>query len=382
MTIKIFIAAKLADLQESGCCPNSIGLKRNVGPSVITTLAVIIPARNEAGTIRSCIDSVFSGTLQPDEVVVVDGASTDETREVVRAIIECDPRVRLLNNPARTIPSAMNIGWQGTECDLIVRVDAHAQISADYLLLARTHLMTGEWQGVGGRKIPVATTKFGKAVAAAMNSRWGVGNSRYHYAGGIEEAEHVPFGAYPRKVIEGLGGWNETVLVNEDFEFDYRIRQSGGKILFDSAMSSRWACSSKVSDLAYQYHRYGKGKVMVARMHPASLRLRHLAPPVVAAGLLIASGAALFLNSRLAQVGIVAYLAAMASTALFGQARTLPLSERIRFPLAVFIMHNAWGVGFLRGVFDQLRGHRDTDSFKLRHFSFDEIGHENNKKRS
>ncbi len=349
---------------------------RDQGPIASPTVAVVIPARNEAETIHGCLERVLSGSVRPDEILVVDGASTDETRDVVLAFAQFEPRVRLLDNPRRTIPSAMNIGWRASGCDLIVRVDGHAQIAPDYVMLARDHLMSGEWQGVGGRKVPIATTTFGRAVGAAMSSRFGVGNSRYHYAEGSEEAEHVPFGAYRRSVIEDLGGWDESVLVNEDFEFDYRLRLRGGRILFDSAMWSHWACSNSVRDLAYQYHRYGKGKAVVARMHPESLRLRHLAPPIVAAGLILTAAVALFLHSRLAQVGVSAYLLAMASTALVGQARTLPFAERIRFPVAVFVMHNAWGVGFLRGLLDELRGRRNTDSFKVRRFSLDHVGNE------
>lgn len=355
---------------------------RDLAPIVAPTLAVVIPARNEAGTILGCLERVLGGPCQPDEVLVVDGASTDDTREVVLAFATGEPRVRLLDNPARTIPSAMNIGWRASSCDLIVRVDAHAQIAPDYIELARRHLMSGEWHGVGGRKVPVAATPFGRAVAAAMSSRWGVGNSRYHYASGMEEAEHVPFGAYRRSVIEALGGWDETFLANEDFEFDYRLRGAGGRILFDSAMSSTWACSNSVGDLAYQYHRYGKGKALVARMHPASLHLRHLAPPIGVMVLVVATAVAVVLQSRLAATGVAVYLAAMGSTALVGQARSLPLGERVRFPIAVFLMHNAWGVGFIRGFVDQLLGRQVTDSFKVRQFSFDAVGNEQDQKHS
>lgn len=340
-------------------------------PPADATVAVIIPARNESRTIEGCIERVLCGSIQPDEILVIDGRSTDDTRAVVSAVAQRDQRVRLLDNPAKTIPSALNIGWRASTCDVIVRVDAHTEISHEYLMLAREHLATGEWSGVGGRKQPVAATAFGRAVAAAMSSRWGVGNSRYHYASGCEEAEHVPFGAYPRSVIEKLGGWDETVLVNEDFEFDYRLRSHGGRLLFDASMWSYWACSNTVRDLAYQYHRYGKGKAIVARKHPASLRLRHLAPPVVVAGLMGAVVGGSVLLMPVAWGGIGAYLLGIASSAVVGKGRTLPLGERVRFPLAVFVMHNAWGVGFIQGLLKVLRGRRDLDSFKSRRLSLD-----------
>ncbi len=277
----------------------------------------------------------------------------------------------------------MNIGWRASSCDLIVRVDAHAQIAPDYIELARKHLMSGEWHGVGGRKVPVAASPFGRAVAAAMSSRWGVGNSRYHYASGMEEAEHVPFGAYRRSVIEALGGWDETFLANEDFEFDYRLRGAGGRILFDSAMSSTWACSNSVGDLAYQYHRYGKGKAVVARMHPASLHLRHLAPPIAVMVLVVAHrrciGPAVSGWRRRVSPSTSQRWDRRHWLARLGPCRS---ASEFAFRLAVFLMHNAWGVGFIRGFVDQLLGRQVTDSFKVRQFSFDAVGNEQDQKHS
>ena len=132
-------------------------------------VTVLIPVRNEAAAIERCLDSVLSGSVAPDEVLVVDGMSTDGTVELVRRYEADHPAVRLLENPARTIPAALNVGWREATGDLIIRIDGHTSVCFDYLERVRDHLMTGEWQGVGGRKVAEARTVTGKVIAAAMS---------------------------------------------------------------------------------------------------------------------------------------------------------------------------------------------------------------------
>lgn len=330
------------------------------------SLAVVVPVRNEAAAIGECLDAILGGSVEPNEVLVVDGQSTDGTQAIVAAYSRSDSRVRLLDNPARTIPSALNIGWRSTRCSLVARVDGHSQISPTYLERVQQNLASSQWQGVGGRKEPVGTTAVGRTVAAAMGSRWGVGNSRYHYSTSPEQTEHVPFGAYPRAVVELAGGWDEELLVNQDFEFDYRLGSHGGRILFDPAMNSRWACSSTLRDLAHQYHRYGRGKVRVAMKHPRSVRARHLAPPAVPLALLGGVILGLTGHRRLAVSVLATYVGASAVSAMVGKASTLPLAERLRFPIVIATMHNAWGLGALHGLVDVLRTGSGGDPYRYR----------------
>jgi GT2 family glycosyltransferase len=316
-----------------------------------------MPVRNEAALIAASIDAVLNGTVAPNEIIVVDGQSTDGTREIVQQYAQRDRRVALVDNPQRTIPSALNHGWNQAAGDLIVRVDGHAIVSDNYVERVRDHLASGQWQGVGGRKVPESGTTTGKVVAAASGSRWGVGNSRYHYAEAPEEAEHVPFGAYPRAVIASLGGWDEALLVNQDFEFDHRLRGTGGRILFDPSISSRWACSSSLRDLSHQYRRYGSGKARVGYKHPDSLRLRHVAPALLPITLVLATASLvsglvtdLLAPSLVGGFVLAMYVSAMALTAVVGKARELPLSQRIRFPIVVGTMHLSFGIGMVRGL--------------------------------
>lgn len=337
------------------------------------SVAVVMPVREEAASIETSIRAVFGGSIPPDEVIVVDGLSADDTPQLVRRLMAEYPSLRLVSNERRTIPAALNIGWQSTACDIVVRVDGHAVVSSNYVELARRHLASGDWQGVGGRKVPVASTATGRAIAAAMSSRWGIGNSRYHYATQREEADHVPFGAYMRTTIASLGGWDERILVNQDFEFDYRLRQRGGRILFEPAMTSAWACSERLSDLAHQYRRYGRGKAAVVYEHPRSLRMRHLAPVASVLGLSTLSIISVLLPdtkaSRFARRGLCAYSLGVGAAGLLGAGGQCDPAARWRTPAVLSMMHNAQGVGFLTGLLHAVRQRSPSDQFRRRPLS-------------
>ena len=235
-----------------------------------------------------------------------------------------------------------------------MRVDAHATIPPGYVSRAVEHLRDGTYAGVGGRKDGVGETTAGRAIAVAMASPFGVGNSVYHYGTRVTEVEHVPFGAYRVDVARALGGWDEKLRVNQDFEFDYRLRLAGHRLLFDPELVIHWQCRQSVGDLYLQYQRYGRGKVRVLRKHPASASVRHLVPPVLVAELMLAS--ATVLRSRRAAVALALPYAAVLGAATAATAPRLSApGERRYLPAAFAAMHVGWGVGFWQGVVDAAR---------------------------
>lgn len=281
---------------------------------------------------------------------MVDGASTDTTAAIVERIGDDDPRVRLVTNPAAITPVSLNVGLREARGDWLVRVDAHATVPPDYVALAVSHLRTGKWGGVGGRKDGIGFTPAGRAIAVAMSSPFGVGGSTYHHGTEVQTVEHVPFGAYPTGLARAIGGWDERLRVNQDFEFDWRLRQSGHDLLFDPALRIDWVCRQSTRDLLKQYVRYGRGKARVAAMHPKSLSLRHLVPPLFVVYLVAAAALAPFWP----------LLAALAVSPYFGfvlvgslvTARKLRLHESVHLPFVFLAMHLGWGYGFLRGALE------------------------------
>ena len=314
-----------------------------------TLVTVVVPARNEEDFIGACLDSVLAQEESALEVLVVDGESFDRTPEIVREYAARDPRVQLLENPDRTIPKALNLALLSARGTYLVRVDAHSTIPSDYVARMVEHLKTGEWGGVGGRKDAVGTTAAGKATAVALGSRFGVGDSRYHHATRPLVVDHVPFGAYPAHLARQLGGWDERLTVNEDYEFDYRVRQTGRPLLLDPRVRIAWRCRESVGDLFRQYRRYGRGKADVLRLHPASPSPRHLAAPGLVASW-VAAGALVPRRPRLAVLVVSPYLAALAAATVVTSRRLPDRRARWYLPLSFLAMHTGWGVGFWEGV--------------------------------
>jgi succinoglycan biosynthesis protein ExoA len=326
-------------------------------PLVDDLVTVVIPARNEELFIARCLDSIRAQTWQDLQIVVVDGDSEDRTREVVLDIARQDPRVELLRNPDRIIPRSLNLAVQSARGRWLIRVDAHAWIPTDYVERAVGHLSRGGYGGVGGRKDGVGVTPSGRAIAVAMGSKFGVGNSTYHHGERLQTVEHIPFGCYPTELVRHLGGWDEALAVNQDFEFDQRVRAAGHDLLFDPALRIDWHCRQSIPDLFGQYRRYGRGKVAVALLHPQSVSLRQVLPPVLVAAL-AASTLVAMRRPKLAAAAVAPYVLFLAAGTLRERRHLDEVNEQLRLPAAFAAMHLGWGVGFWQGVARRRRAGR------------------------
>lgn len=319
-------------------------------------VTVVVPARNELASIDACLDSVLAQDGVSFEVVVVDNGSTDGTTERLAARMAADSRLSVLSNHEPSIPASLNLAVAAARGQWLVRVDAHSTIPPGYLARAVTRLAERRWVGVGGRKVAVGHSSVGRAIAAVLNSRLAVGGSVYHWGTTETVVDHVPFGAYPIDLVRRLGGWDETVLNNEDFEFDQRLRQHG-ELLFDPALEIDWNVRESIAGLFRQYRRYGRGKPAVALRHPDGVRVRHLAPPTLV--LWLAGAAVTSVRwPRWAGTAVAPYMLAVgaASAAII---RGAPEgTDRRAVPAALVAMQVGWGLGFWEGAADLLRRRR------------------------
>jgi glycosyltransferase involved in cell wall biosynthesis len=310
-------------------------------------VTVAIPVRNEEATIERCLASVRSQTYANLQVIVVDGESTDATQDVVKRIMAEDPRVELLVNPKRIVPSSLNLALAAARGEWWVRNDGHSTIPPDYVERAVAHLRTGRWGGVAGRKDAVADTDAGRAVAAALGSPFGVGNSTYHHGTTLQVVDHIPFGTYPVAVLRELGGWDEDMVTNQDYEFDYRVRRSGRELLFDPELHIDWRCPQSIGAFWRQYRRYGRGKVNTLVRHPESGAVRHYVAPALVASLV--AGVLLLPFRRTRRLGAVpfaAYGAGIVAATAVTAPRVRGARARALLPAAFAAMHVGWGVGF------------------------------------
>ncbi|MGZ4149446.1 MAG: glycosyltransferase family 2 protein [Actinomycetota bacterium] len=327
-------------------------------PDAQDLVTVVVPAKDERASIETCLASIAAQTHRALQIVVVDGASTDGTQEVVRRLAAQDPRIELCTDTDGRIAVSMNAGLAAARGRWLARVDAHSTVPPEYVSVLVGHLAEGPWGGVGGRKDATpADTPTARAIAAALGSRAGVGNSAYHYAEEPRTVDHVPFGAYPVELLRSLGGWDASLDANEDYELDYRIRASGRELLLDPSVRIAWRSKETIGALFAQYRRYGRGKADVARLHPSSLAIRHLVPPALVAGAVpwAAIGAR---RPRAAMLLALPYLVFLAGAGASvareaGEPRLAP-----RVALALGAMHVGWGLGFWEGAAANLRDRR------------------------
>lgn len=320
-------------------------------------VTIIVPCRNEERAIQDCLDSVIRQTVTDTEILVVDGGSTDRTRDIIAGKAQQDKRVQLLDNPKGVVPNALNIALDRAKGTWLVRVDAHCTIADDYVERLVELLETGVG-GAGGRKQGVGKTVTGKAIALAMSSRAGVGGSAYHHAQTAQYVDHIPFGAYPVALARQIGGWNEGLSVNQDFEFDVRIRAAGHTLLLDPSIVIDWENRQTFGALFRQYHRYGRGKTRVMRLHPQSTKIRHLVAP-----LFVAAVVAAILPWRWKQIAearalLAAGYGAVVVGAGWASGRRLPSNHRWRVAASLVVMHVSWGLGFWHGALELLSGRR------------------------
>jgi len=328
-------------------------------------VSVIVPVRNEAGFLTACLAALSDQDYARDrfEVIVVDGESTDATALQAEAAAESLglPDI-FLSNPGRKTATGFNLGLALARGDVIVRVDGHTVVAPDFLSAAIEALERSGADAVGG---PIETTGrgvMGEAIALAQSSRFGIGDAAFRYSGEEQWTDTVAFGAYRREAFEELGPLAEDIDRGEDDEFNYRLRENGGRILLTPAIHSRYEARSSLPAVWRQYWHYGLAKAKVLERHPRRLRWRHLVPSTFIAVLALTGSLGVF--SRTARRTAFAVLATYSGANLIASLnlaasrhawRRLPL-----LPPAFATIHFAAGSGFLAGQVLRLRHGRTS----------------------
>jgi len=254
----------------------------------MTTVSIVLPTLDERSHLRDCLDSLLrQDAADIVEILVVDGGSTDGTREVVERE---GGLVRLLDNPRVTAAAAMNIGIAAATGEVICRADAHTIYASDYVRRCVEVLDASEAANVGGLMVPVGTTSFGRAVAAVTTSPFGVGPGRFHYATGQMDVETVYLGCWRRHTLVEVGGYDEDHLqwAAEDQELNFRLRQTGGRIVLDSSIRSWYFPRANPRALLKQYRNYGLAKASTLAKHKTLPYWRPVAPALLVGATVVA----------------------------------------------------------------------------------------------
>jgi cellulose synthase/poly-beta-1,6-N-acetylglucosamine synthase-like glycosyltransferase len=325
----------------------------------LVKVSVVMPCRDEERHIAVAIGSLLGGSFPADEMelLVVDGRSRDATRDIVAHIMERDPRVRLVDNPRRTTPAALNLGIRAAAGEIIVRVDAHTEYPRDYVaVLVRTLAETGA-DLVGCGEVAVATERgpIARTIALALGGAFGTG-SPYRYRHSSGPVDTVSFGCWRRELFDRVGLFDERLLRNQDYEHARRIRRAGGRAWLTTETCIRYFPRPTLRKLWQQAAQTGMWNAFMQRLCPYTFAWRHVLPGlfflgVLLAGLLITAGAwsAHALYWRLG-VGLLAPYAAVAVLASAWQARQRGAPELA--PLAAFVVashHFTYGYGICKG---------------------------------
>jgi glycosyltransferase involved in cell wall biosynthesis len=286
------------------------------------------------------------------EVVIADGLSQDGTRDEI-AIFQGehpDLTVRVVENAARSIPSAVNRAILASTGEFIIRMDAHSRPYPNYVERCLSALESGLGDNVGGvwQIQPGGKSWIAESVAVAARHPLGVGDAGYRIGAQASVVDTVPFGAFRRSLIDKVGLINESLHSNEDYEFNVRVRQSGGRVWLDPDIVTVYYARSTLQDLARQYWRYGYWKLRMLRRYPGTLRWRQALPPLFVASLILLALLAWWSPAAwLLALEFTLYVTVLAVAGLHSALRHRKMYLFIGLPLSIAIMHLAWGGAFL-----------------------------------
>lgn len=336
-------------------------LPRDVGVSFV------MPVLNEVKYLREAVAAVLQQEVPgASEIVLALGPSTDGTTELAHELAAQDARIKLVDNPQADIPVGLNAAINASAHPIIVRVDAHSELSDGYTMQAIAVLRETGAANVGGVMHAAGRTPFQRAVARAYNSPVGLGGGAYHGGAEAGPAESAYLGVMRRDVLTHVGMFDESIRRGEDWELNLRMRAAGHTVWFDPALSVTYWPREQWSRLARQFFATGTWRGELVRRFGRKNSLRFFAPPLllltllaaVVVGVLQATGVvsgiwSLVLSIVYLPVALYALVVLAFALAPSGGA----LRDRLWSLLVVPTMHIAWGAGFIRGLF---HGAKDT----------------------
>jgi succinoglycan biosynthesis protein ExoA len=312
---------------------------------------VVMPVRDEATHLAAAVAAVrsqdYPGRIR---IFLGVGPSDDGTEGVAAGLAADHDNLTVVANPSGTTPTALNVAIRAGAAPVVVRVDGHSELSAGYIRRAVETMRRTGAVNVGGLQVPVATTPFEEAVAAATTSWLGTGGASYRVGGEEGPVDTVFLGVFDRSAIEEVGLFDERLIRNQDYELNIRLRTAGGTVWFDPELSVGYRPRGSWRTLARQYYEYGYWKAVVIRMHPESARLRQLAPPVAVFGVL--TGVAMSRRHPPLALIPASYAAIVVATAI----RT----SHGLVGLVAPVLHGCWTLGLAVGAIRSAAADRDA----------------------
>ncbi|MFT4216127.1 MAG: glycosyltransferase [Micropruina sp.] len=323
-------------------------------------VSYVMPVLNEAGHLANAVAAVLAQEYDGEaELIVALGASTDDTDAIAAGLAAADPRIRLVPNPASDVSSGLNVAIRASRFPVVIRVDAHSDLSPGYTQAAVAALRRTGAANLGGVMVAQGKGRVQEAIARAYNSPFGLGGGVYHHGDQEAPADSAYLGVFRREVLFEVGLFDETQRRGQDWELNSRIRAAGYLVLFVPTLTITYWPRASLDGLRRQMYATGVWRGHLARRQGGS-PLRYLPPPLVA---LIVLGSAICLllqglglikgvGGRVAglfHLGAAGYLVGAGAVGMFrlgGRDR----ADRLANAAVLVVMHLSWGFGFLRGV--------------------------------
>lgn len=320
--------------------------------SELPLVSVVVPSRNEVRYIEKCINSILSSDYSSIEVIVVDGQSTDGTRELLIERFGKCSAVSVIDNFDRITPCAFNLGVEKSCGTYVQIVGARNILSADYITKMVKKLEENPQIGcVGGNYVHCSDTRQGEWISCAMESWFGVGTSNYRTRNESGFVDTVGVPMFRRRIFQEIGNFDENLIRNQDDDFSFRILKAGYKIFYLKDAEVKYFVRASFTRVFKQYFQYGYFKVFVNRKHRVLTTIRQVVPLFfvifVALGSLLAIASSMFLIIYLL-VLLLYFLLGFFAAGKFKKG----FWSRLRVQQAIFVLHVGYGLGYLKGLID------------------------------
>jgi glycosyltransferase involved in cell wall biosynthesis len=323
-------------------------------------VSYVMPVLNEVTEVRAAVGSLLDQDYTgPFEVILALGPSIDGTNELVAEMSAADPRIRAIDNPVGSTPAGLNVAIRASVHPVVIRVDAHSVLPADYTRIAVRTLLESGADNVGGIMRAEGRTPFERAVALAYGSRVGLGGTPHHVGGTAGPAETAYLGVFRRERLFDVGLFDEGIKRGQDWELNRRLRQTGGTVWFTPELVVTYRPRPSLKRLVRQFVATGLWRGELARRFPANNGVRYFVPPAmvaamalgIVAGLVGIVGAVLGTPLAWALLGFVVPVVYL----LFVVLGSIAVARRSGLPTLLWLLvvlpciHVGWGLGFIIG---------------------------------
>ena len=320
-------------------------------------VSIILPIRNEEESISLTLESILNQDYDKNkvEIIIADGLSTDGTLPIIREFQLMYRNIKIIENKKKTVPGGFNNALNICRGEVVIRVDGHTILSSDYVTKCVRSLEEKKADNVGGLMTPKSNSFIGNLVSLATSSRFGIGNSYFHFSKIGRWVDTVYLGAWKRDVFSKIGGFDEDLVRNQDDEFNFRLIQSGGRIWLNPEIKSIYKPRNSLIKLVVQYFQYGFYKVRVMQKRAGISSIRQLIPPAFVISLILSL--IMSLKTFIPFLTLISFYlifnVSFTVVIIFEKIRKLkinPFSIFIFLPFIFFSIHVSYGMGYLLGL--------------------------------